>query len=220
MRGFSLTLGIVVMMLVASAARAEPCDAQSSGRDRIELLRILKAGKEAKDRFDSDWFESADQLDGTHSGEPTPQKVFAQLRTDVDALRCIPKDRQEVRKLIDGAAAKTEALRQKESKCRKSTPCMARRRAIVHAPEVCELLDQRTAIVGSIKEERANPAGVVSLAQLHELGESLQATDDQFRQAKSEFFQQTKVRFDEKMCKELKVDDEGNYVTPVVLDPS
>lgn len=219
MRGIGV-IGIAAFCLLALDARAETCEEFTLEGARAELQQVLADLKRANDTYTAEWFEAANKPDGTRTDEPAPSEVLAKLRKQLDGIGCMAKLIVEVRAAVDGVSKAKERLRQKEAKCRASSTCMARRRAIVHAPEVCELLDQRTAIVGSIKEERANPAGVVSLAQLHELGEALQATDYQLAQSKSDFFQQTKVRFDGKMCKELKVDAEGNYITPVILDPS
>jgi len=51
---------------------------------------------------------------------------------------------------------------------------------------VCPSLEQEAGLVQLIAEERANPAGVVSLSKLHELGESLAFTRAEIKQARAE----------------------------------
>jgi hypothetical protein len=51
---------------------------------------------------------------------------------------------------------------------------------------VCPTLEQEAELVDLIKEERANPTGVVNLRTLHELGQSLQFTREQLRDARKE----------------------------------
>lgn len=51
---------------------------------------------------------------------------------------------------------------------------------------VCPLLEQEAVLVQEIAAEKRNPAGVVDLRRLHELGELLQFTRSQLRQARAE----------------------------------
>ena len=51
---------------------------------------------------------------------------------------------------------------------------------------VCPLLEQEAVLVQEIAVEKRNPAGVVDLRRLHELGELLQFTRGQLRQARAE----------------------------------
>ena len=81
-----------------------------------------------------------------------------------------------------------------ELQCRASAQCMAARakahemKAIADALEsVCFAVQQRAQTVAAIAAERANPTGVVDLATLHSLGQTLQGIDAALPGLKAEY---------------------------------
>ena len=59
----------------------------------------------------------------------------------------------------------------------------------------CEARSDRPVTSERIRIERANPAGVVDLARLHELGEVLQADDAEIRRSGTQYAMWTKAGF-------------------------
>ena len=93
-----------------------------------------------------------------------------------------------VREAAEAAHAReVERLRvaaAEEAACQASPQCMADRAKALAAQriastleKVCELQQDRALVVSQLNAERSNPAGVVNLVTLHELGRSLQAVD-------------------------------------------
>jgi hypothetical protein len=219
MRSFATALAL--LSLVASAATAE--DGAVSSTDGCEVERVILQSRiaDASSKYRSAWFKSGDAPDGTHSGEDQPANVYASIVADLTKTDCYESaTKKKIVALVVDIAGLVETLRTRERKCRKNKSCLARRRAIQYAVPLCDLHDERAITVQSIAAERANPTGVVSMRELHDSGRHLQDLDIAIKMQQAEFHSTYKVRFDRKMCAELERDADGNYITPVVLDPA
>lgn len=172
-------------------------------------------------RFSRGWWVVGDLEDGAHSDAPDPTAEFARVRADLGAARCFDPERVDAAlAVVDELEPMMSAYRAEEIKCRKAPACRARRVAIRHAAAACGLVDQERAILESIRLERANPAGVVSLSTLHGLGDALRATREELGIARAEFAKLTKQRFSAEICKDVPVDPvSGEYLSgPVTVE--
>jgi len=70
-----------------------------------------------------------------------------------------------------------------EERCRATPACMGAR----IAEQICPVLDERRETAAQISTEKRNPAGVVNLAVLHDLGQKLQYEDATIARLKAEF---------------------------------
>ncbi len=96
----------------------------------------------------------------------------------------------------DTAAPTAENVR-KELACRASAPCMTARIVAYTCPHVA----LRRTYLKQIATEKANPAGVVNLANLHDWGASVQVEDAAIAAGKAEMIRWTKKPFSEASCK-------------------
>ena len=121
-----------------------------------------------------------------------PQAIRCMQLQHGDANKCSSLVRVLAQPCLDAAAMKAEADRRAaaiqaaadaEAKCQASADCMSERARSV----ACGMVLSRASIVQQIAHERANPAHVVNLATLHNLGQMLQAIDSQLPAAKAQY---------------------------------
>ena len=97
---------------------------------------------------------------------------------------------------VDKWAADVEAKLAIELTCRASGECMARR----VGPQICQPLADRREALQQIAAERANPAGVVSLTTLHDLGERVQIDNGMITRLKAQYVSLVHRAFNEASC--------------------
>ena len=68
------------------------------------------------------------------------------------------------------------------------------------AKPICETLGDRRSMVRQLAVERSNPAGVVDLRLLHNLGERIQADDRLLAEHRAEYVAIMHKPFDESSC--------------------
>jgi hypothetical protein len=90
-----------------------------------------------------------------------------------------------------------------EKVCRTSTECLADRAA----KPLCEALSEKKGHQADLAKEKANPAGVVNLAYLHDIGQALQDDDDRIAEAKRAYSAATKLPFRESRCAKKKAEE-------------
>lgn len=101
---------------------------------------------------------------------------------------------------VEKWASRVEELLADESKCRASPECMAKRVIDGTGPEMCPIIADRNEALRQIAAERANPAGVVNLATLHDLGERVQIDNSNIAKLKAEYARAAKRPFNEGSC--------------------
>jgi len=189
---------------------------------REAALAPVMAAASRLARFSAAWWKLGDRADGTHSDDTDPKVAIAAVREDLGKASCYaePSALKRLTDLLASLEQSHEQFRATELGCRKVPACRARRVAIRHAAAACGLADQERAIVESIREERANPAGVVSLATLHDLGDALRATREELGIARAEFARLAKQPFRTEICKDVPVDPvSGEYLSgPVTVE--
>jgi hypothetical protein len=150
--------------------------------------------------YSESWFSEGDKPDGSHSTSKDPTIVIAKVKSSIARFNCLSVDRTAlVLERLEQVAKQIELLRAAEVACRKNQLCFAKR----YASPICELLDERDLLQMSIKEERANPSGVVDLAKLHELGAALQSTNVQLKVAQSAYSKRARKQFPRAICAQL-----------------
>jgi N-methylhydantoinase A/oxoprolinase/acetone carboxylase beta subunit len=97
---------------------------------------------------------------------------------------------------VDEWSAATDRSIQEEKACRASPECMGGRAA----KPVCEALERRKGWLADIARERRNPAGVVNLSYLNELGRNVQDTDEEIATKKRAYATAAKKPFTEAVC--------------------
>jgi len=142
-------------------------------------------------------------------GVPDVRPSIARVKEYAGHIRCLQADvaNEDGVRLVHGLnvseervdkwAADVEANLATEQACRASGECMAQR----VGPQVCPLLADRDDARRQIAAERANPAGVVSLSTLHDLGEKLQYANDTIAKLKAQYAKLAKRAFNEGACR-------------------
>lgn len=98
-----------------------------------------------------------------------------------------------------GDAAAAEVA--KEQACRVDSGCMAGRQAAALAQTICSNLNEIRTMQERIRIERANPSGVVDLAELHDDGEIIQRDQANVDASKASYVKVTKKAFDSSVCR-------------------
>ena len=123
-------------------------------------------------------------------------------------IRCLQADaaNQDGFRLVKGLdvgeervnkwATDVEAKLATEQTCRASGECMANR----VGPQLCAPLADRREALQQIAAERANPAGVVSLSTLHDLGERVQIDNGIITRLKAQYVSLVHRPFNEASC--------------------
>lgn len=145
------------------------------------------------------YFAAGDTPDGARSdlAAPTPRESFATMRSLIDQLRCYEPDAaSEMAKGVDGLAANTETMIADETKCRATPACIGPRMAA----NLCQWIADRRSAAHDIQTEKKNPAGVVDLVKLHDLGEAVQTLDAQIASGKAQFAKTMSKPFTEAAC--------------------
>ena len=99
------------------------------------------------------------------------------------------------------ADAALETIIQKEKACRVDAACLANRQAAALSTQLCGHLGAIRVLTQRIATEKANPSGVVDLADLHSSGEDIQIHREQLAQGKAEYSKVTGKVFDAAVCK-------------------
>lgn len=107
----------------------------------------------------------------------------------VRADQLAAKARSEAERIESAIAA--------ELSCRASASCMDHR----YGDPVCGQLQRRRELLASIAQEKANPAGVVDLVRLHDLGEGVQDADAEIKAGKASYLAARHKAFAEALCK-------------------
>jgi hypothetical protein len=94
-------------------------------------------------------------------------------------------------------AARVEALITAEVACRASVKCLDQRLA----QPVCYNIQRKRELLESIRQEKANPAGVVDLVTLHNLGEGVQNADADIATTRANFQTGRHKPFSEALCR-------------------
>lgn len=97
---------------------------------------------------------------------------------------------------VETWATSLEGQIAEEEKCRATPACMGAR----VAEQLCPVLDERRETAAAITTEKRNPAGVVNLATLHDLGQKLQYEDAMIARLKSEYAAAAKKPFTAGAC--------------------
>jgi len=97
---------------------------------------------------------------------------------------------------VEAWAAATEKGIQEEKACRATPSCIGGR----VAKPLCEAIQRRKDLAADIARERANPAGVVNLTYLNQLGREVQDTDDEIANLKKDYASAAKKPFSESVC--------------------
>ena len=124
-------------------------------------------------------------------------EAIPKARALLDRLQCYDADAAAtVRSNFDGWASGVEKAVADERRCRATPACMGAR---VAAP-LCDAVQARRDAVQRIAHERANPAGVVDLTTLHDLGQAVQDNDATIAELKAKYFATTHRAFNEATC--------------------
>ena len=108
----------------------------------------------------------------------TIRKTAPGMRTCLEPL-LPPADRASVEATVRNALAwvdEWDPKLQTEAACRKSDSCLGN--------GVCLAIADKADAQKEMKRERANPSGVVDLVRLHDLGERMQADDEEIARRK------------------------------------
>lgn len=97
--------------------------------------------------------------------------------------------------------AKRDATVAKEVACRADAKCMAQRQVDATASSICANLGNIRVLTARIAAERANPSGVVDLADLHSSGEDIQIAQANVAGLKVQYAKLTGKPFDASVCR-------------------
>jgi hypothetical protein len=187
----------LVSLLATSIASA-----QSDARPLLRELAGLMEG--TKGVFNAKFFENGDRPDGSRDDEPEqrmPADAINQMRAVVERVRAIDENKaNQVAKVVDELDQVWKEAAQREAACRAAPKCMSDRLT----PEICQTIEVRRQTVAAIAIERRNPAGVVDLARLHELGETLQILDEQIKAEKATYQRYVRRAFQLSACSPRK----------------
>jgi hypothetical protein len=164
---------------------------QALGAEKDEMMEIL--AREIREAKDPNFLVNLS--DGELAG------YMAKLHVEADRLAAIRVDLKMAPATPDGFFIEWERLVTKEKACRADTKCMADRQAAELAKPLCVNVAQIRFLQDRIKTEKANPSGVVDLADLHSTGEDIQIIQARLANNKAAYFAATKRAFDEKTCK-------------------
>ena len=149
---------------------------------------------------------------GNHDDLTDVRPQIARTKENADRIRCLQADRPgsdgeaighgiDVNKdRVESWASRVEELLADELKCRASPECMAKRVIDGTAAAICPIIADRNEALRQIAAERANPAGVVNLATLHDLGERVQIDNGYIAKLKAEYARAAKKPFNEGSC--------------------
>jgi hypothetical protein len=160
--------------------------------DRRDYRFKSQAEKIERELKEPTHIEAVENLD-TVNGE------IAQVRGMLEGLQCgsdAYSGLAQVRTDVDAWAAKVEQEVAKERACRADGECMAVRAS----KPLCEALRDKRGHQEDLAKERANPAGVVNLTYLHDLGQAIQDADERIAQARRDYAKATKKPFSEARC--------------------
>jgi hypothetical protein len=125
------------------------------------------------------------------------RKLIAETRPLPAGITCFDPDAAKVTAgEVQAWATSLESQIAAEEKCRATPACMGAR----IAEQLCPILDERRETAAAISTERSNPAGVVNLATLHDLGQKLQYEDAMIARLKSEYATAAKRPFTTGAC--------------------
>lgn len=121
------------------------------------------------------------------------------VKKEVASLKCErgPDDSATLRANVDQWAADVAKQIAAEETCRKSPECLGARLA----KPLCETIEERRQLEKDLARERANPAGVVNLNYLHQLGSAMQDADRKIADLKKDYAVTTKRPFSDAACK-------------------
>jgi hypothetical protein len=151
-----------------------------------------------------DWEQRLANQDDLSGVRPSLERV----KEHAVHIRCLQADaaNQDGFRLVHGLdvteerintwAADVEAKLTTELACRASGECMAKR----VGPQICAPLADRREALQQIAAERANPAGVINLATLHDLGERVQIDNGMITRLKAQYVSLVHRPFNEASC--------------------
>jgi hypothetical protein len=120
------------------------------------------------------------------------------IKALLEDLRCYDESAAaKIQADVDSWAAALEQAVSDEESCRTTPRCMAARIAI----PLCEAITSRREALQSIATERRNPAGVVDLNTLHDLGQRVQDADATIAQLRTTYTATTRTQFNEASCR-------------------
>lgn len=125
------------------------------------------------------------------------RKLIAEARALPAGITCFdPEAAKATTAEVETWATSLEGQLAEEEKCRATPACMGAR--IVE--QLCPILDERRETAAAITTEKRNPAGVVNLSTLHDLGEKLQYEDSMIARLKSEYAAAARKAFSAGAC--------------------
>lgn len=125
------------------------------------------------------------------------RKLIVEARALPDGITCFDAEAAKTTSAeVEQWATSLEGQIAEEEKCRATPACMDAR----IAEQLCPVLDERRETAAAITTEKRNPAGVVNLATLHDLGQKLQYEDAMIARLKSEYAVAAKKLFTSAAC--------------------
>lgn len=125
------------------------------------------------------------------------RKLIAEARALPAGITCFDADAAKTTIAeVETWATSLESQIAEEEKCRASPACMGAR----VAEQLCPVIEERRETAAAITTEKRNPAGVVNLATLHDLGEKLQYEDSMITRLKAEYAAAAKKPFTSSAC--------------------
>lgn len=196
--------------VVSQAVASIPSNVNSDDRAELEahLRQIASKRREARriDAIERLQFAMRRPFKANESSDPA--RDVAAKRSEAEAhlaaLDCPGEppraDSAAIREPVDAWLATLDKLAADELRCRASAECAANRAA----EPLCRALENRRLHQEMLARERRNPAGVVNLRYLHDLGQSLQDDEDEIGRAKAAYAAEARAPFREARCASRK----------------
>lgn len=183
-------LPMIAKMYVTEASRRREAQLAAMRRD-------ISAFAEQTKGWTAESLAESDSPDGADSAGFGPRQAIAKLRAELTADRCYDETTiDEALKRLDAVDAEYAKMIAAETSCRETPACMGPR----IAADTCAWIAQRREIMAAIATEKSNPAGVVDLVKLHDLGVNAQTASQAIAADKARYVKLTGNAFSEASC--------------------
>lgn len=194
MRPIAAAIALLLILGFSASAIAQPTnDPAGSVKSGLQLLLMR-----AKQQWTPRYFAAGDTPDGARAdvADESPMQAIARMRVKIEALRATNPDvASKAGQILDGLEQSMKSRIDAETKCRATPACMGERIAAL----ACSAISDRRGAAQAIVDEKKNPAGVIDLVKLHDLGQAVQDLDARIATWKKQYLATMKKPFTERL---------------------